>query len=176
MQAILEHSQKTYGPLPHELRAMRRRSRTLSRPSPYPRSRKSSLTASTEKSIPQISLFAPEVSPLKELPVNTNRIANANILSPAPALQPLQPVSPLDLNWQEKSHQNINVADPATFGVPISNVRRRVHSNARRSALGWSKRSSGKSSTENKENAVQGMLTRSVVIIVLPLITQLTLD
>ncbi|KAI0357590.1 hypothetical protein OH77DRAFT_1519472 [Trametes cingulata] len=36
MQAMLEHSQKNYGPLPSELRPHRVRSRTSSRASPYP--------------------------------------------------------------------------------------------------------------------------------------------
>ncbi|OBZ78004.1 hypothetical protein A0H81_01655 [Grifola frondosa] len=36
MQAMLEHSQKNYGPLPSELRPRRVRSRTSSRASPYP--------------------------------------------------------------------------------------------------------------------------------------------
>ena len=36
MQALLEHSQKNYGPLPSDLRPRRIRSRTSSRASPYP--------------------------------------------------------------------------------------------------------------------------------------------
>jgi hypothetical protein len=51
MKALLEHSLQSYGPLPSELRPRRMRFRVNSRPSPYPRTIKTSFTSapSTEQ-------------------------------------------------------------------------------------------------------------------------------
>lgn len=163
MQALLEHSQKTYGPLPFELLLQRRRSRTSSRPSPYPRSRKTSLTSSHSRpsidlNIPNITFGSLDVHPLQEVSVNTN--IDMNILSPPPALNPLKPVSPLVVDFRDKSHQTQVNKENASLGLPVPAARPRVASNARRSALGWSKRSTGKSAEENKENTAHGTLMR----------------
>lgn len=63
----------------------------------------------------------------------------------APSLQALKPFSPLVVDIEPKREN--------AFGL-APDVRPRVGSTARRTALGWSKRSTGKSSTDQKENAI----------------------
>ncbi|KAI0077491.1 hypothetical protein K474DRAFT_1077009 [Panus rudis PR-1116 ss-1] len=171
MQAMLEHSQKNYGPLPSELRPRRIRSRTSSRASPYPlRSLKSTVSpdhlrstktssafdehsASKPFALPSdLSMFAP----LKDVSMNTN----ANALSPPPAVD-VKPFSPFAV----KLDQSFNIPVPPVPNVPAEKnnvslpVRPRVTSSVRRTALGWSKRSTGKSSSsDQKENVSQGTL------------------
>ncbi|THH16199.1 hypothetical protein EW146_g4403 [Bondarzewia mesenterica] len=120
MQAMLEHSKQTYIPLSSALRPRRRtRSRTHSRPSPYPR-------AAERSPIRHRSPAA--VAPLQDRTVNSN-ISMIQVL-------PFDPEKEVNLK---------------NFGLP---ARPRVGSNARRTALGWSKRSTGRGSKENrnKEN------------------------
>lgn len=168
MRALLEHSQKTYGPLPSELRALRRRSRTLSRPSPYPRSRKVSQASSEARAeLPSICLAiygngSQPSLPLQEVPVNANIQSNVSASavektqSPAPAL-PMKPFTPFHVEFRDKAHAAN--AKENILGLPIP--RPRVPSNARRNALGWTKRSTGKSSSNNdKENIAYGTLMR----------------
>ncbi|KAI0051553.1 hypothetical protein FA95DRAFT_1580533 [Auriscalpium vulgare] len=123
MQALLEHSKQNYGHLAAEIRRMR--SRTNSRPSPYPRAVKVSLTSVTPR---------PEALASPAPPVTLqDRTANPNVTVD------ISPYIP------DKGGKN-------SFGLP---ARPRVASNARRSALGWAKRSTGK---ENKENTSQGSI------------------
>ena len=142
MQALLEHSVQSYRPLPSDLRS--RRVRTSSRPSPYPQSRVSKLTFSPDQTRPsnvdevQKALATPV---LQEVKVDTNAKS-----STAPSLEAIKPFSPMFLDVEPKRENAYGLAPMA---------RPRVPSNARRTALGWSKRSTGgKSSTDQKENVV----------------------
>jgi len=150
MQALLEHSLQNYGPLPSELRPHRMRSRVNSRPSPYPRTIKTSFTAS-----PATEHFRAAVASCVATSAN----------SPTPRQPPLSKalqqvtvdsnVAPTFLNAGEKPTEGkafaISPDQPElVFGLPPA--RPRVGSNARRVALGWAKRSSGQNGFENKEN------------------------
>ena len=151
MQAMLEHSQKTFGPLPSELRPHRIRSRTSSRASPYPlRVMRSTISPEKQRGSPiRVFTEAPskpfasavhEPSVLREV-----WTANVNVPTPPPALNEIKPFSPFQVEL-ETSKQGKNAV-----GLP---ARPRVTSSTRRAALGWSKRSTGKSSTQDcKENS-----------------------
>ena len=150
MQAMLEHSQKNYGPLPSELRPHRVRSRTSSRASPYPlRNQRSAFSPEKPRSSPiQVFTDGPNkafAAPAPEQPVLREVQHDANVYqsSPAPALDEIKPFSPfhiqLDTSKQGKG----------AFGPPS---RPRVTSSTRHAALGWSKRSTGKSTQDCKEN------------------------
>jgi serine/arginine repetitive matrix protein 2 len=144
MRALLEHSVQSYGPLPSELRPRRVRSRTSSRPSPYPASRisKSSVTTNNiskdQSQLDNMLKSTPAVSVLRELPVCSNTSA-------APTLDALKSFSPLVLDTVKKGKDE----------KKGSSNRPRVASTTRRTALGWSKRSTGKSS-DQKENVAVG--------------------
>lgn len=161
MEAVLEHSQKTYKPLPSELRALRRRSRTLSRPSPYPRSRKTSESSlhsrkSSDCGHLEQSLMQQLAAPLQELPVNRNVPPVPQ--SPAPALKALNPFTPFAVKFNGgNGDKSLAISEK---DLPVRAPRPRVASNARRTALGWSKRSTGKTGSENKENASFGAMMR----------------
>ena len=153
MQALLEHSVQSYRPLPSDLRP--RRVRTSSRPSPYPQSRVSKTTISPDQARPcnieeiEQALATPV---LQEVKVNTNIKS-----STAPSLEAIKPFSPIFLDVEPKRENAYGLAPMA---------RPRVPSNARRTALGWSKRSSGKSSTDQKENVVgQGAVKTFVYLV-----------
>ncbi|KAG5650532.1 hypothetical protein H0H81_011921 [Sphagnurus paluster] len=144
MQALLEHSVQNYGPLPSELRPRRMRSRTSSRPSPYPQGRMSKvIPQSSEKVQPVANVRSFGNAVLQQLPVN----ANITIAVPASEASKSLSASCMDI---EPKREN-------AFGL-APNARPRVPSNARRSALGWSKRSTGKTSTDLKENVGQGTI------------------
>ena len=140
MRALLEHSVQSYGPLPSEFRP--RRSRTLSHPSPYPKKRISKPTLLVDQSNgSQVEIKESSATPvLRSLPLISN------IVSAAPTLQAFKPFSPLVVDTGESK------AESKVSTLPSQN-RPRVGSTARRTALGWSKRS-GKSSTGQKENVV----------------------
>ncbi|KAJ7042702.1 hypothetical protein C8F04DRAFT_1176309 [Mycena alexandri] len=125
MQALLQHSVQTYGPLPSELGPRRVRSRTQSRASPYPRQAQ--------------SLSSPEQRPS---PAELNRAFISNH-----ALQALQVKSNIDVPMPPPV---ISPKRENAWGL-APNARPRVASAARRSALGWAKRST-KASTDLKEN------------------------
>ncbi|EED82544.1 predicted protein [Postia placenta Mad-698-R] len=162
MRAMLEHSQKHYGPLPSELRPRRIRSRTSSRASPYPlphvlpsfspeQTRPSDISAAVNTSASRRDASS-TTSALREVSVNANS-GNINALSPPPALCVIKPFTPFAVEF-EKSKQN-----KAPTGLPPLPARPRVTSSARRTALGWTKRSTGKSSSsDQKENVGQGMI------------------
>ena len=151
MKAMLEHSQQNYGPLPPELHCHRVRSRTYSRPSPYPQ--RTVKPASPERPSPQQSSKKQEgiiadvtvatiVQPLRPKSVNVNA------RTPAPAIKGLNPISPFVVEFEKsKGDKSFNERT----------IRPRVTSSTRRAALGWSKRSTGKSS-ELKENTSVGTL------------------
>ena len=160
MKALLEHSKTSYGPLPSELRPRRTRTRTLSRPSPYPRSRKTSLASvhsNNEESarlgrempvlnvppVPNINivqvdtpvLLAPNnARVLKEVHVNKNTKMNKDggLNIAVPALGTLKPMSPFKVDFP--STEDVKKGKGNMLGVPRANggVRPRVGSNASR--------------------------------------------
>ncbi|RDB27260.1 hypothetical protein Hypma_004359 [Hypsizygus marmoreus] len=147
MQALLEYSVQNYGPLPSELRPRRVRSRTQSRPSPYPQARIIKASPVSPEQVPTVKIstkrsFGTPV--LQQIPINHNIL-----LSAAPSLEALKPFSPLVVDIEPKRENAFGLAPAA---------RPRVGSTARRTALGWSKRSTGKSSTDQKENVSQGAI------------------
>ncbi|KAI0794946.1 hypothetical protein C8Q75DRAFT_791510 [Abortiporus biennis] len=171
MQAMLEHSQKNYGPLPSELRPHRVRSRTSSRASPYPaRTIKATMSPERSRSIPRedslsqllnvskpfasppVIALLPSPGPLHQVNVNTN-------LSSHPPTLDVKPFTPFAVELDKSSFNEAPPLPPLlkSNGLP---ARPRVTSSARRSAFGWSKRSTGKSSSsEQKENTSVGMNT-----------------
>lgn len=152
MQAMLEHSQKNYGPLPSDLRPHRVRSRTSSRASPYPlRHMRSSASPEKSRSSPMhVFTDAPSKSFGMSLHDQTvlrevQRFTNVDVPTPPPALNDIKPFTPFVVEL-ETSKQGKNA-----IGLP---ARPRVTSSTRRAALGWSKRT-GKSSTQDfKENSI----------------------
>ncbi|OCH91742.1 hypothetical protein OBBRIDRAFT_833966 [Obba rivulosa] len=152
IRALLEHSQKTYGPS-NEIGPRRIRSRTSSRASPYPLPQavpispelvQQSFTApkSTQKIKPAPSLA------LRERSLNTT----ADVASPPPALDALKPFTPFNVPKVPPS--------PKSAAPPLP-TRPRVTSSARRTALGWTKRNPGKSKSSShnqKENISQPMV------------------
>lgn len=150
MKAMLEHSKQNYGPLPPELRCQRVRSRTYSRPSPYPQ--RPVKPASPERPSPQPSLQKQET--IADASVVTiprplqPKSVNLNSRTPAPTIKDLNPISPFIVEFgKSKGEKSFNERT----------IRPRVPSGARRAALGWSKRNTGKSS-ELKENTSVGTL------------------
>jgi hypothetical protein len=150
MQALLEHSVQNYGPLPSELRPRRIRSRTQSRPSPYPQAQaRAAIIKTATPPSPQVYRSIPDTrhkpvpaSVLQQIPVNHN----SNVTMAAASTEFLKPL----VTDVEPKHGN-------AFGLA------RVGSTAHRSAFGWTKRSTGKSSTDQKENVVgQGSVTTYV--------------
>ncbi|KAI0354136.1 hypothetical protein OH77DRAFT_1405859 [Trametes cingulata] len=157
MQAMLEHSQKNYGPLPSELRPHRVRSRTSSRASPYPlRNMRSSFSPEKPHSSP-MQIFTdgpskPFATSVHEQPVLREVRKSENVLSasPVPALEEIKPFSPIHIELDTSKQGK------TAFGLP---ARPRVTSSTRRAALGWSKRSTGKSTTQDcKENLSASMI------------------
>ncbi|KAH8096901.1 hypothetical protein BXZ70DRAFT_895536 [Cristinia sonorae] len=163
MQAMLEHSQKNYGPLPSELHPRRIRSRTSSRASPYPtRALKATLSPDRSRtsvfvddSHHEYNISKPFASPPPPVPALSEITINPNLsfLSTVPVLD-IKPFSPFACNNdKDTSVKNIDVNK---MGLP---ARPRVTSSARRTALGWTKRSNGKSSSsDQKENVSQGSI------------------
>lgn len=147
MQALLEHSIQNYQPLPSELGPRRMRSRANSRPSPYPRTIMTSHTPSPA---------AEQLRPAVVHPIA--KVAATDIVPAQPRCNALQEVA-IDPNVNTLSEHIEKLADEKAlasmdkpeqvFGLP---PRPRVASQARRAALGWSKRSAGKIGAENKEN------------------------
>ena len=179
MQALLEHSQKSYVPLPSDLRPRRVRSRTssMNRPFPYPRNiyhQRSSSQSSTGSRRSSVDMSAPSMPnssfdksrALQAIPVSQN------FASPPPALANLAPFSPFTLNLS-RSEENpnmtsIQVAPPSVIKPA---ARPRVGSAARKTPLGWAKKrtpkskgtaTEGKQLNANKENEAHGLLTRFV--------------
>lgn len=136
MQALLASSVESYGPLPSELRSQRRR--TTSRPSPYPQGRsvRVSLSPDCPRPIEPSRVYNSSHSPpLKEVPVQSNIV----------------PSPPTAIPLSEKKVFSRKVNSPEQVVPKRESARPRVASTARRSALGWSKRSA-KASSELKEN------------------------
>ncbi|KAH7906866.1 hypothetical protein BJ138DRAFT_568044 [Hygrophoropsis aurantiaca] len=140
MQALLEHSVQNYGPLPSELRPRRMRSRVNSRPSPYPRTIKTSFTSSPVAEQLAAPMESARITALQQMSINPNITA-----------------IPLEGKGDDLKSLPMSPGKPErVFGLP---PRPRVGSNARRVALGWAKRSAGRNGLENKENASVGNIT-----------------
>ncbi|KAG6884411.1 hypothetical protein C0993_011370 [Termitomyces sp. T159_Od127] len=150
MQALLEHSVRNYGPLPSELRPRRVRSRTSSRPSPYPQARvnKVVLPSPSENVRPLKNTSSPSV--LQQIPINNN-------LAPAAPLHGFKSLLPVAIMKDVEPKQENTVG-------PLAHARTSASSAPRRNALGSTKRNNGatKTSTDLKENVGQGMLTTYV--------------
>ncbi|KAG5732016.1 hypothetical protein E4T56_gene18279 [Termitomyces sp. T112] len=151
MQALLDHSIKNYGPLPSELRPRRARSRTSSRPSPYPQ-----VQARVSKVVPcppeKVHSVKNSLAPAVNVPVLQQVPTNTNIVFSAP-LHASKPFSPLVKDIEPK--------EESPLGFPHN--RPRIGSAVRRNTPGRTKRSTGgnKTSTDLKENVGQGTLTTS---------------
>ncbi|KAJ6514305.1 hypothetical protein C8R47DRAFT_962300 [Mycena vitilis] len=124
MQALLQHSVQNYGPLPSELGPRRVRSRTSSRASPYPRQ----------------GLIPASPDQQRSSPAALHRLASS-------------PLRPLEVNPNVDVHMSPVVLSPKrenAWGL-APNARPRVASATRRTALGWTRRST-KASMDLKEN------------------------
>lgn len=97
-------------------------------------------------------------SVLREVAVNVN--GSANMLSPPPALEAIKPFTPFTLDFDSSKLGKSQMPPlPPLPPLPALGARPRVTSSARRNAFGWSKRTTGKSSSsDQKENISQGSL------------------
>ena len=150
MQALLQHSLENYGPLPPELRRIR--SRTQSRPSPYPQARSIKTSISPDQNHPSTldiaRSFVSAQPPMQtSTPVLQQVSIHPNIQSP-PVIDGLKSESPF-----------VSLDEPKvtkTFGLSAT-ARPRVPSTSRKTPSGWSKRGTGKN--VNKENNIsQGLI------------------
>ncbi|KAJ3980260.1 hypothetical protein F5890DRAFT_1557848 [Lentinula detonsa] len=140
MQALLASSVESYGPLPSDLRPRRRR--TSSRPSPYPQGRSVRMSLSPDYSRPiLVKETSPRISNITESPPLKEVTANPNIALDSPA----------QISLANKKVFSRKTNSPEKIMQRRENVRPRVPSTTRRTALGWSKRSA-KASSEQKEN------------------------
>lgn len=156
MQALLQHSIENYGPLPPELRRIR--SRTQSRPSPYPQNRSIKTSVSSDQTRSSIMDTA-RSSSFSKAQGQTPTAALQQVLINPNIISPVLP-SPHPDAVKKTNSPLVSEPDDSKFAkissLPIA-PRPRVPSNARRSALGWAKRSTGKNS--NKENNIsQGLI------------------
>jgi serine/arginine repetitive matrix protein 2 len=179
MRAVLEHSMRNYGPLPSELHPrIRRRSRTHSRPSPYPpRSPKLSIcseqSAVSPQRTPKSSLSPDELRPSLLVPEvrSSPRLSLSSLdrtrISPVKrdgkqraANAPLKPLL-INPNVSTPALDPMKPLSPLVIDVPelkhgfcsAGEPRPRATSTARRTAPGSSKRSTVVSKTsEGKEN------------------------
>ncbi|KAH7884200.1 hypothetical protein F5I97DRAFT_1671717 [Phlebopus sp. FC_14] len=159
MQALLEHSIQNYGPLPSELRPRRMRSRANSRPSPYPRTIKTSFTPSPATEQLRIAV-ANSVAPASDNGPRPRVLSNALkqvVVNPNIAPSP----HPGEKGGDAKPGATSPSKPERIFGLP---PRPRVASTARRAALGWVKRSTGRSGVENKENSSVGHISLGMAL------------
>ena len=144
MKALLEHSLQTYGPLPSDLRPHRVRSRVNSRPSPYPRTVKTSFTSSPGAEHLRATVAASLAT----------SIDNAAPRQPSPLSNALQQITinpniPSTVSVESKECVISPAKPERVFGLP---PRPRVGSTVRRAGMGCSKKSTGRNGVENKEN------------------------
>lgn len=140
MRALLEHSRKTYGPLSAELRRIR--SRTNSRPSPYPQPQRAV----------KISL-----APLTAGPEVTTSVAPKPTSAPASSAPVLAP--------QALQQRTVNINTTATGissgkaakGDSDSLSQSRSGLGVRRSVLGWARRGVGKENQDKDSSS--GVMT-----------------
>lgn len=144
MQAILQHSLQTYGPLPSDLRPRRVRSRVNSRPSPYPRTVKTSFTSSPCSEHLRATVAA-------SLTTSIDNVAPRHTSPLSTALQQItiNPNIPSTVSAGPKECIISPDKPERIFGLPS---RPYAGSTARRAASGWSKKSTGRNGVDNKEN------------------------
>ena len=148
MRALLQHSLDNYGPLPPELRRIR--SRTQSRPSPYPHARSLKTSISLDQSCPENSRSFLKSQTLQTPTAALQQVSiNPNIESPIPPVPSLGAL-------KSTAYSPFIQDDSKLVKFNVSAARPRVPSNARRTAFGWSKRGTGKN--DNKENTSQGLI------------------
>ncbi|KAG8897872.1 hypothetical protein FRC00_003709, partial [Tulasnella sp. 408] len=129
IQALLEHSQKMFTPLPLELCVRKPRSRANSRPSPYPRGpaktisgqpfRRHGRTPSVESAINCISPFSHSLS------------SSTTDLSLSNSLVALSPLSPFSVNFQSAA-----APVPQESIQPVPSLCSAIESDAKRNVLG----------------------------------------
>ncbi|KAJ7058075.1 hypothetical protein C8F01DRAFT_1149410 [Mycena amicta] len=141
MQALLQHSVQSYGPLPSELGPRRVHSRTQSRASPYPARQALSQTPNSPNTISHSPRPSPEELNRAFMSPGLQSIEfDPNVEASAPSFLAMAMLSPAGNNK----------------GWNLPNARPRVPSAARRSALGWAKRNN-KASNDLKENNISGI-------------------
>ncbi len=150
MKALLQHSVQNFGPLPSELRP-RRRSRTHSRPSPYPLARVSRVFHAPESKSdsPPVDHSVGNGSLLSQLALQDARTNLSIPPSPAPSF-----------TYKALSPEKDTLKRPL---LGRSAVRSRVNSGARRVPSGGAKRNAKSSNgdlKENKENVSTGSTKR----------------
>ncbi|GJJ13064.1 hypothetical protein Clacol_007313 [Clathrus columnatus] len=178
MQALLEHSQKSYVPLPVDSYPCRVRSRVSSIPrsTPYcrPGSSDGGSTKSKKSHSRSRSRSGTDISVSSSSTSRALQSKNMNISTTASPVSML--ATTIDLGYDnnnDPSTEESFLTFAAISGTvkeriePMSvikpSVRPRVPSEARRTALGWSKRKTLKNNEEgesnNKENEARGLLT-----------------
>ncbi|KAF8121670.1 hypothetical protein EV363DRAFT_1362887 [Boletus edulis] len=146
IQATLQHSLRNYGPLPSDLRSRRARSWVNSRPSPYPRTVKTSFTSSPSAESLRATVAA-------SLGTSVDNVASHH---PSPLSNLLQqilvnPNVPSAVHVESKQCECVISPDKLERVLGLL-PRPRSGSATKRAALGWSKKCTSKSGIENKEN------------------------
>lgn len=186
MQALLEHSVKNYVPLPNDrhMRRIRSRASSVSRSVPYTRpsssgggsgrSKKSHARSRSRSSNDTSFNSGSSGHALRP------KCVNDNMPSPRPILAAIAPSSSFSVDLGQKKVGSSEEESFLTFaaianeqtGVPLNvtkpDVRPRVPSATRRTALGWSKRRTKdedrkNNNNNNKENETHGLLVRLVL-------------
>lgn len=180
MQALLEHSVKNYAPLPTDrhVRRIRSRASSVSRSVPY--TRPSSSVGSSGRSKKSHARSRSRSS--NESSFNSSgsghalrpKYVNDNVPSPRPILAAIAPFSPFSVDLEqnkvgssEESFLAFAALANEETSVPLNatkpDIRPRVPSATRRTALGWSKRKTKDEdrktkNNNNKENETHGLL------------------
>jgi serine/arginine repetitive matrix protein 2 len=151
MKSMLEHSKMVFGPLPLELRVRKTRSRTSSRASPYPQplssNRSHNRSRSRSASPHHYESHSPILQVLQSIPTNTPGARTRRI------------------SVQKVDKAALAAAASVDKPTPVKSIpRQRIPSNARRAALGWSKRNdqadgNANRSFANKENVLSASTT-----------------
>lgn len=165
MQALLEHSQRAFGPLPSELRGCHRRPRTASRPSPYPRNRaffqqtdesRASLVSKASEVEAKVALKAVQAktAPLKDHSKNGNIEKTAASL--IPILKPFKSIA--SFSDKSKERKVLQALDKNELKVSREQS---VDNNVQKIVLGAGKRKiAGKSPRKpkaKKENVTDSL-------------------
>jgi serine/arginine repetitive matrix protein 2 len=162
MKALLHHSQQAYGPLPHELRLQRARSRKNSRPSPYPS------TGIQRSSPPEQLVMGPSMADVSRVLASANNSAvlrqvpvNENVVSPRTVVK-LNAAAKATKAFAAYIDIDPEQTQPEKTANGLPAARPRVNSAARRTALGWSKRSTGKNDQKENDLSQQSVVVKYV--------------
>ena len=165
-KALLEHSKKTYGPLPQELHGCARtaRARTNSRPSPYPRNRvfyaPNELPPNLRTAMFSGKLAPPVSKPLQDKSVNPNIAPSTTFEASKEAIT--KTFVPFSKTFKKKVSLAALTKDKSSLVSPRSSKRTQVFSSARsKTPLSEKRSTKGKSprkkkNKENKENIIKG--------------------